>query len=100
MVKAVQAYEADDGRVFPTEPEAAKHDAACALKKLQIFNEATQLAVLEHAEAIYFALGVYVKTLPPRGELQDTQSRLPNTIYRVAAPGETVIGHRHPGDPC
>lgn len=65
MVKSVTAYAADDGQVFPTEHQAARHDAQCAIKKLGVFNEATQLAVLENAQPIYNALAVLIKALPP-----------------------------------
>jgi hypothetical protein len=86
MVKAVTAFAADDGQVFTTETQAARHDTECALKKLGIFNEATRLAVLENAESIYHALGVYVKALPPKVLAQDTRCVHQLEMDRPAGP--------------
>lgn len=52
MVKEVPAFQAEDGSIHATRQEAVMADATAALKKLDIFNHGTILAVLGNAEAL------------------------------------------------
>lgn len=56
MVKELTAYEASDGKLFASKLAAAKHDAVIQLGKLQVFNHASALAVVEHAQAVVDAI--------------------------------------------
>lgn len=56
MVKEITAYQASDGTVFGSALAAAEHDAVLQLKKLDIFNHASALAVVEHADKVLVAL--------------------------------------------
>lgn len=63
MVREVQAFAADDGTVFPTHGEAAKHDAQLKLKQIGrenggagTFNHPTIMAIIANAPAIADAL--------------------------------------------
>lgn len=46
MVKQVTAFQAEDGKVFPTADEAARHDARMMLVGLNMFTEGTVAALL------------------------------------------------------
>lgn len=56
MVEPVQAFMADDGSIHRTKLEAAKQDARTQLKKLNLFNEGTIIAVLDHAPELIAVL--------------------------------------------
>lgn len=56
MVREVQAFAADDGTVFPTHGEAAKHDAFQKLKMSGVFKHETINAIIANAPLICDAL--------------------------------------------
>jgi hypothetical protein len=52
MVREVTAFQADDGTVFSNEQEALKHDALTKLKRFDIFNHASALAIANNARQL------------------------------------------------
>lgn len=56
MVTEVTAYAADDGTVFPSHGEAARHDAYSKLKAANIFKHETITAIINNAPIICDAL--------------------------------------------
>ena len=68
MVKSVTAWEADDGKVFPTEAEAVKHDARIKLVDLKLFNEGTTQALLTNPHEVAMILSDLARALPRTAE--------------------------------
>lgn len=56
MVREVQAYAADDGTVFSSHGEAARHDAFNKLKAANLFKHETITAIINNAAIICDAL--------------------------------------------
>lgn len=52
MVREVTAFQADDGTVFSNEQEALEHDALTKLKRFDIFNHASALAIVKNARQL------------------------------------------------
>jgi hypothetical protein len=52
MVTEVTAFRADDGSIHTSERAALEHDALEKLKKLDVFNHGTALAVTKQCEHI------------------------------------------------
>lgn len=56
MVREVNAFAADDGTVFASHGEAARHDAEAKLKSLNLFKIETISTIIKNAPAICDAL--------------------------------------------
>lgn len=70
MVKEITAWKADDGSIHATQFEAAKHDAVEQLKKLDIFNHASALAIVKSAARLLPVLQAVVDATPPAQEVK------------------------------
>jgi len=70
MVEEVKAWMDATGTVHKSKVAALEADAIAQLKKLQVFNHASAMAVCQHAEAVVEALGPLVEERRP-GELED-----------------------------
>lgn len=60
MVEQVQAFKAADGSIHPTLLLALEADAFAKLKRLDIFNHASTLAVVSAAEEVHQAIEALV----------------------------------------
>lgn len=61
MVKEITAWQASDGSVHGTQRAAAEQDARVNLKALNLFNEATILAVIANASLVIEALAPLIQ---------------------------------------
>ena len=57
MVREVTAFAAEDGSIHNSKQAAMEADAALKLKKLDIFNHGTILAVIANASKVVDAIG-------------------------------------------
>lgn len=64
MVEEVQAWRDVSGKLHSTRLDAAKADAVVELTKLQIFNHASALAIVDQAEAIMPLLQQVIDATP------------------------------------
>lgn len=62
MVKQITAWEAEDGKVFGTQSEAAEHDVRVKLKALNIFNEGSINAIMANAASLRRILSTLPET--------------------------------------
>lgn len=64
MVTEITAFTAEDGSVHRTKLEAVKQDALLTLKKLDMFNHASALAIIDAAERVVEALQPVIDCTP------------------------------------
>lgn len=66
MVREITSWEAEDGTIHRTQLEAAEHDAVEQLKKMDIFNHASALAIVKQCEHVLPILQQVVDAGLPR----------------------------------
>jgi hypothetical protein len=64
MVEEIQAFRSSDGSLHSLRLDAAKHDAVMELTKLNIFNHASAMAIVEQAATIMPLLQQVIDATP------------------------------------